>query len=927
VVRVLLGRTTELDRIRDVLARARGGRGGALVLRGDAGIGKTALLRAARAEARGMLVLDGAGIESESELPFAGLSLLLAPLRRELDPSASPQLDALAAAIGHRPGRPATRFAVYAGLLALLTDEAERRPVALLVDDAQWMDAATAEALGFCGRRLAEERIALLAAVRAGEPDPLARTGLPVLDVPPLSADDANALLREAMREGQPAPAPAVARVQHVAHGNPLALLELADRLRRGDDVWSEPPSVGAELEAALARRVGSLPDATRAALLLAAADDAEAADEVTGALRRRGDDPTALAPAEVAAVVRIGEGRLAFSHPLLRSAIYHLASAPDRRAAHADLAAELEARSQEARAAWHRALATVGSDDAVADRMEAVAREARSRDAPVAAARAFEAAARITGDDGVRAGRLLQAADCLLFAGRADAAVARLDEALPIADEPLLRADVLRMRALAAATRDPPSVTRDVLLEGSAAVEPLDPRRAARMLLEASALTVSVAEAMPARDMAERALEIAQRADADTRLLATGYLATYRIVVGDSREGEAMLDEAEALSATSEMASFTYASALVGHACMYTDQEERARRILDACIARARAESALVALPLALAWLAETDFRIGDWARAEAEAAESIAIGDEVGRPFETINGLVTLAAIRGARGRTDEALGHLDRAEVTVRATGFRSLAPHAGWARGLVHLSAGRPDEAVAALAPAGRAMEKAGVEEPNVVPWASDLAEAYARSGRPAEARTTLATLERQAARTGRVSALAAAARCRGLLAAEDAFGAHFAEALALHAERSHPFAEARTLLCFGERLRRARRRGEARELLRRALDAFERLDARPWAARVQAELEATGERTRARTPEHRDDLTPQELQVALLVAGGASNRDAAARLFITPRTVEGHLTRVYRKLGVRSRVEMVHRLGAVRAQAAGPGDAA
>ena len=240
---------------------------------------------------------------------------------------------------------------------------------------------------------------------------------------------------------------------------------------------------------------------------------------------------------------------------------------------------------------------------------------------------------------------------------------------------------------------------------------------------------------------------------------------------------------------------------------------------------------------------------------------------------------------------------------------------MSPHANGARGLVHLSVGRLEEASDVLASAGDAMAAAGVREPNVVLWSGDLAEALIRQGRNAEAEAPLDLLEAQAARAGRRSAYATAARCRGLMADDEHFEAHFREALGWHAQRRLPFSLARTQLCFGERLRRARRRREARDPLHSALGTFERLNARAWAQRTQAELEATGEHVRPRTPDHIDDLTPQEMQVALIVASGASNRDAAARLFITPKTVEAHLTRVYRKLGVRSRVEMVHRLAA------------
>ena len=648
------------------------------MLHGDAGIGKTALLRAAHELVDGMHVLDLSGIEAESELPFAGLSLLLAPLRRDLD-SAPSNLDALASAIGRRSSGPATRFAVYAGLLALLTEEAEERPVAVFVDDAQWIDSASAEALGFCARRLDHERVAVVAAVRAGEPDPLAAADLPILNIQPLSAEASTELVMGAMREPERVASAVIGQVHRVAHGNPLALLELARRLDAGDlatsDLWSETPSVGRELERALARRVEPLSPPTRDVLLLAATNDGDLVDEITAATEPGARGDAVLASAEIAGVIELSDGRLAFSHPLLRSAIYNLATAPARRSAHARLAVALAGRGQEARSAWHLALATVGPDESVARRMEAVARASRERDAPLAAARAFEASARVTPDDHLRATRLLAAGESLHLAGRFDAALAVLDEAVPLADEPLLQADVKRERALAAATLHPPSMTRDLLLQQATSIEQDHPARAARMMLEASALTVSLADVPGALELAERAFALVSVGHPDTRLLAAGYLAMYRIVGGDTDNGERLLQEAQALVGTSAMASFTYASALVGHSFMYIDENEKAREVLNACIARARAESALMVLPLALAWVAEIDFRLGDWARTQAEAAESIALGDELGRPFESLNGLITLAGLRGAQGRTTEALELLDRADLIINASGFRA------------------------------------------------------------------------------------------------------------------------------------------------------------------------------------------------------------------------------------------------------------
>ena len=348
-----------------------------------------------------------------------------------------------------------------------------------------------------------------------------------------------------------------------------------------------------------------------------------------------------------------------------------------------------------------------------------------------------------------------------------------------------------------------------------------------------------------------------------------------------------------------------------LGHVLVYCEEHERGRRLLTDSVETAHRDGLVQMLPLVLSGLGDVDFRLGRWPSAYAAAAQSTALADDTGG--DPMNGLTRLAFVEAATGHVEDCRRHGERALEIAEERGGGSIISMVGTALGLLELGLGRYEAAIERLEPTGRFSVERGLILPGVAPWAQELAEAYVRAGDNAAATRVLATLEQHATRSDARLAHAAVARCRGLMADEEEAEAHFDRALALHDQRDAPFERARTELCFGERLRRGGRRTEAREHLRRALGTFDALGAQPWSEHALRELHATGERARRRAPDTAAQLTPQELQVALLVADGATNKEAAAALFVSPKTIEAHLLRVYRKLGLHSRSELARRM--------------
>ena len=916
---MLVGRGGEQARVDALLAHAWTSISGALVIRGEPGIGKSALLQYAKDRADGMTVLSATGIESESELPFSGLSELLHPVLGLLDEIPPPQAGALAGALAVGPPGAQDRFTISVATLSLLAAAAEHRPVLAVIDDAHWLDASSRDALVLAARRLHADRTLLLFTARVGEQSAFEAPGVPELTLQGIDQDTCNRLL---LRSGASEVSASVAmRILDATGGNPLAILEIPRVLSpaqlSGREPLAEPLPAGPAIQRSFARRLASTPPETQAALLVAAASQSGSTSEVRGACDRLGIGYVALDQAEDAGFINNDGLRIQFQHPLMRAAVYHGASAPSRRRAHRALAHALAAEPLASQRAWHLATAADGEDEEAAAALEEAAREARDRSGHAAAASAFERAARLTPDPEDRSRRLFEAGGDAHVAGQPDWALRLLHQARTLARGEMLQADIQHALGRVEMWTRSSVAARQTLLAAADRIEPHDAARAALILVDAAITCLHYGDpdhgsVGPALVISRRAYELGSRAGGVAQAVAGAVLGMTLVIRGEVDEGYPLLEQGQ--RALDETGSVWVAHQLLTYAVpfLWLEEYDRALKSLERVVARARAECAPGALVTPLSHLSEAYFRVGRWAAAHASAAEAVQLATELGFTGGAGLGwaLICLGWVEAGLGREQDCREHIAAALDAFYPPGT-TVTGYAQSVLGLLALGLGRSAEAVERLSQAAQLCDRDGVIEPTVFKFAPDLIEAYIHSGARAEAEEALATFEGLPAPTQRTWALATAARCRGILAGGD-FDEHFEEALRLHDRTPTPFDRARTELCYGERLRRARRRAEARERLRSALETFERLDAELWANRARGELRATGETTRRRDRSGSEQLTPQELQVALKVAVGATNREVATALFLSPKTIEAHLGRIYSKLGLRSRTELAHR---------------
>ncbi len=922
---MLVGRQGERREIDRLLAAARLGTSGVLALTGEAGVGKSALLDAAVDGAAEMRVLRATGLEAEREIPFAMLLQLLRPALDAREGIPSAQAEALAAALAlPHAGTPRLpdRFAIGAAVLSLLCRYAEDAPVVVVVDDLHLADAASLGALVFAARRLAADPVAVLAAVRSPEGDP-AVAGLPTLALDGLPLDDARSLL--AARGVVPGEDQLV-RLHHATGGNPLALIELGGENRTvvESSETGLPLRVPRALAGAFGRRLALTDPACRAALLVAAVcgSDLRLVSDVCAAL---GHDAARLAEAERLGLVVLRGGTVEFRHPLVRAAAYSAAGPEERVAAHLATAAALPAADVDRRA-WHLSEATWHPDAGVADLLAEAGAHAVDRGAYAAAASAYERSARVTPDAALRGERLLRAADHAWGAGDGALALMLLDERARTVG-PQRVADVRDTEVRASIAARTGSLRRAADLLGAAADRAASPDDATVLLADAVHASFYLGDAREAAALADR-LEALRPAVTEPRARALGLMATGMALVLAGTGGADHLREAVPLleSEPSLRADPRRLTWLLLAPLFLRDATSGAR--MRALVDEVRGSAGVGALPAVLfhvardeatttAWSSDGAVpaaQVRSWARAEADYAEAIRLAGETGQDTELAMSLAGLAWLESRMGRADACRRH---GEVARRLCAAREIHVGEVWvasALGDLALSLGDASTAVAELQRLQDMLDDLGLDDVDLAPT-PELVDALCRVGERDRAQDEAVRYHERALRKGQPWARARADRARGMVAGPDEYEGWFSAALDRHEQTLDEFEVARTRLAFGARLRREGRRVDARVHLRAALGSFDDLGAPRWRDHAATELAATGEHVRSASPDAAADLTPQELQVSLLLADGRTTREAAAALFLSPKTVEYHLRKVYVKLGIGSRSELadiVHR---------------
>ena len=899
----LLGRRSECAALDALVSDVRAGASRALVLRGEAGVGKSALLDYLVRRASGCGIARAGGVESEMELAFATLHQLCARFMDRLDRLPGPQRAALGTAFGLRDGDAPDRFLVGLALLSLLSDVAEERPLICVVDDAQWLDGASAQALGFVARRLGAESVGLVFAMRGER----RFEGLAELAVEGLADDDARILL-ETVVSG-PLDERLRARILAETRGNPLALLELprgrsAAALAGGFELGGGS-ALAERIEQTYWERVAPLPPPTRLLLLVAAAEPMGDPLLIWSAAARLGVGTDAAAPATDTDLIEFGT-QVRFRHPLVRSAVYDGAASEECRRVHLALAESTDADVDPDRRAWHLAQATAGLDEAVAAELERSASRARGRGGVAAEAAFHERAAALTPDPRRRARRALLAAQRKHHAGAPDAALQLLASAQagPLDELELARAQLLHAQITYATTRG--RAAPPLLLKAAERLVPLDANLARETYLEAFTAALS----------ADRLVD-----GADTRAVAAAVLAAEW--APSDRPCDLLLD-ALAVDATEGVTAAAPALMIALQAFRERPLSEEAdlRWLSLACqMARylgdvvawddltarqlelARRAGVFSLLPTALSDRLRVELFFGRIAVATSLAAEADAVAEATGTRL-TMRQALMLANWRG-RDADAVALIEASRQDVLNRGEGLRLVAYE--WGATMRYNALGRYEDSLAAAERAAANPRALGQSL-----WGlAELIEAAARCGKPERAADALARVREIAEASGTEWALSNHARSAALVAEGAAAEALYREAIERLSRINAPGCEtlARTHLVYGEWLRRENRRVDAREHLRVAHAMLAEMGAEALAERARRELQATGETVRKRTPETLDELTPQESQIAHLAAGGRTNTEIGGQLFLSPRTVEWHLRKVFGKLAITSRREL------------------
>ncbi len=903
----LFGRTAELEILGRLIANVRRGRSAVLVVRGEPGIGKTELLRHLIAEVPGFGVTRVAGVESEMELPYAGLHQLCAPMLGRLGSLAEPQRRALSVAFGLASGESPDRFLVALAALSLMAEAAQERPLLCIVDDAQWLDQASAQVLGFIARRLLAEPVALVFAVRTPTPGAPASdylAGLPELRLGGLDEQSARALLATVI--SGPLDESVRARILAETHGHPLALLELY-RGRSAADLAGgfALPDAGdlpRRIEDQYAARLGELPAEVQRLVLLAAADPVGDPALILRAAQMLGLDPGAINLAVAADLLEFG-ATVRFRHPLVRSAAYRAATAEDRRAVHEALATVTDPLADPDRRAWHCAHATAGPDEAVAEELINSASRAMRRGGVAAAAAFWERAVALTPDPGQRASRALTAAEAKYAAGDFEAAQALLVTAEVGPPGELDEARAQRMRAQVAFALRRGGDAPPLMLQAAQRLQSLDAELARQTFLEALLATIYAGRLAYGQD----AKQVARAARSAT-LPPSGsqpphsQLLIHGLAV---RLADGYLAAAPTLKQVlcryrTQPLELGWLSVAYNIVAMDLWDDEAWFELAAGQLRLARANGTLSWLPFTLDYLAEIHVQAGELSKAAALLMEREGV--DSGTREATLPYLPLLLAAWGG-----DAPGAAERAEEMTRGAterGEGAALTYTDYAQAVLYNGQGNYRAAAEA------AHRASAVDEIVISPWALyELVEAAARSDQQEHARAAAGQLSQLAVASGSNWARGAAARSRALVSRGRGAEEEYREAIELLGRTRMATHLARARLVYGEWLRREKRRVEARDQLRSAFDALTSMGAEAFAERARRELLATGETARKRSDDTRTDLTPQEEEIAQLAREGQTNQEIAAQLFIGRRTVEWHLRKVFAKLDISSRLEL------------------
>jgi DNA-binding CsgD family transcriptional regulator len=901
----LVGRQRERDVLDRVLEASRGGHGGVLVVYGDPGVGKTALLEYAAAAAPDFGVARAVGVEGEMELAFAALHQLCSPNLDLIDGLPDPQREALEVALGLSAGRTPDPFLVGLAVLNLLSEAAEERPLLCVIDDAQWLDRASARVLAFVARRLLAERIAMVFAARE---QIVSLAGFAELQVEPLGHRDARALL-DSILPGR-LDERVLERIVVETHGNPLALLELPRGLTPAQLAGgfglptALPLSTG--IEQSFTRRLVRLPRDARQLVLLAAAEPLGDPALLWRAAQQLGIPETAAQAAELEGLLRL-DGAVTFRHPLVRSAVYGAAEPTERRKVHLALAEATDREIDPDRRAWHRAQAAASLDEDVAAELELSAARAQARGGFAAAAAFLERATELTPEESRRSRRALAAAQAKLQAGALDDALRLVAtaESGVLTELEQARAELLRAQLSFFSTRG--NDAAPLLLEAAERLREIDPELARETYLEAltaaifagplagpGASSSEVAQAAKAAPPARKPRGLDQLLDGLVALLTDTYAAGVPILRKTQRAFGAGMSEREELR---WMWGGTVSAMLLW-------DDERWERLSDRHLQLVRETGALGGLQIALGHREGMHVFAGELGSA-ASLLDAIEEATQLtGSPLPPYHGLGLVAM----RGREAEARRLIDKARPEVIERGEGAGLEFMDWAEAVLYNGLGRYSEALAA---SRRVLDSSELVPVN---WAlPELVEAAARTGARELAADADRLLTDRSGASGTDWALGIAARSHALVVEDECADDLYAEAIERLSRTRVAVDLARAHLLYGEWLRRQSRRVDARKELRIAHEMFTDFGMEAFAERARVELEATGEHARTRTVETLGDLTPQESQISRLVAQGHTNREIAAQLFISPSTVEYHLRKVFRKLGVKTRTQLANRM--------------